>query len=223
MFITAIQDMSNCDDVYLHQVARFNSWCKDNYLDLNVVKTKEIVIDFRKNPLPVTDLEIDGVKVERVNEFKYLGVIVDDKLNFKSNTSYVQKKCQSRIFCLQKLRNIGISRDILQNFYRSCIQSVLTVSFICWFGSLCVHEKNVLNGVVKVCSKVVGVSQPSLSELYDKRVVKKGRQIANDCTHVLASAYELLPSGKRFRAFNVKTRASKSFVPTSLRLLNSTK
>ena len=163
------------------------------------------------------------MKVERVNEFKYLGVIVDDKLNFKSNTAFVHRKCQSRIFCLQKLRNVGLCQNILQDFYRSCIQSVLAVSFICWFGSLSVHEKNVLNGVVKVCSKVVGVSQPCLSELYDKRVVKKGRQIANDCTHVLASSYELLPSGRRFRTFNVKARASKSFVPTSLRLLNQTK
>ena len=77
-----------------------------------------------------------------------------------------------------------------------------------------------LNGVVNVCSKVIGAKQESLSELYERRVVKKGKQISCDASHVLARSYERLPSGRRFRTFKVKARAAKSFIPQSVRLLN---
>ena len=49
---------------------------------------------FRKNHVPVPDLVIDGVIVERVNEYKYLGTVLDEKLNFTVNTDFIQRKCQ---------------------------------------------------------------------------------------------------------------------------------
>ena len=41
---------------------------------------------FRKNPSTVPDLFIDGVKVERVSEYKHLGTVLDDNLSFTTNT-----------------------------------------------------------------------------------------------------------------------------------------
>ena len=60
-------------------------------------------------------------------------------------------------------------------------------------------SKNVLNKVVNVCGKVVGVRQEHLSQLYERRVVRKARVIEDDNSHVLAKHYKLLPSGRRFR------------------------
>ena len=62
------------------------------------MKTKEMLIDFRKNPSAIPDLLIDGVRVERVTEYKYLGTVLDNKLNFSTN--FIHKKCQPRVFCL---------------------------------------------------------------------------------------------------------------------------
>ena len=70
---SAIEDLSNPDSVYFAEVESFSNWCRDNSLDLNVKKTKEMLTDFRKAPTVVPDLFIDGVKVERVTEYKYLG------------------------------------------------------------------------------------------------------------------------------------------------------
>ena len=64
----------------LAEVKMFSTWCRDNSLDLTVKKTKEILIVFRKVPTVIPDLFIDGVKVERVTEYKYLGTILDNKL-----------------------------------------------------------------------------------------------------------------------------------------------
>ena len=71
-------------------------------------------------------------------------------------------------------------------FYRSCIESVLTLSFLCWFGGLNVKIKNVPNKAVNVCGKVVGERQENLSKWYERRVVQKARVIVDDNSHVLA-------------------------------------
>ena len=59
--------------------------------------------------------------------------------------------------------------------------------------------KNILNKVVSACGKVVGERQEHLSQLYERRVVRKAMVIVDDNNHVLAKCYELLPSGRRFQ------------------------
>ena len=53
-----------------------------------------------------------------------------------SNGVHVHKRCQPRIFCLQKRRSLNVSAAVLRIFYRSGIESVLTFSFLCRFGGL---------------------------------------------------------------------------------------
>ena len=180
-----------------------------------------MVVDFRKNPPPVPELIIDDVVVERVAEYRYLGTVLDNNLTFYKNVDTIHKKCQSRIYCLQKLRNIGVASDILEMYYRACIQSVLTLSFMCWYGSLGVRGKKVLNDDVNVCSKVVGKKQACMQDLYERRLKRKARQIAGDQSHVLAKFFELLPSGRRYRTAKGKARFLKTFIPRSLHLLIS--
>ncbi|MCB4762119.1 MAG: hypothetical protein LGB62_08310, partial [Sulfurovum sp.] len=69
------------------------------------------------------------------------------------------------------------------------IESVLTFSFLCWFGGLNVKSKNVLNKVVNVCGKVVGERQEHLSQLYERRVVQKARVVVDDDSHVLIMSF----------------------------------
>ncbi len=39
---------NNDETAYLDEVERLTSWCQDNCLSLNVSKTKELIVDFRK-------------------------------------------------------------------------------------------------------------------------------------------------------------------------------
>ena len=126
---SALVDLSNSDTTYFSEVEKFSKWCKENYLDLNVKKTKELVIDFRKKSTVVPSLLLDDVAVERVTTYKYLGTILDNKLNFKAHIDYINSKCQSRIYCLQKLRSLSVNSTILKTFYRSFIESLLNFPF----------------------------------------------------------------------------------------------
>ena len=88
---TAIVDLSNSIPYYIAEVERFTTWCKDNFLDLNVTKTKELHIDLRKQPPAVSPITIDGEIVERVEKYKHLGIILDNKLKFDSNLLNIMK------------------------------------------------------------------------------------------------------------------------------------
>ena len=94
-----------------------------------------MLTDFRKSPTVIPDLFIDGVKVQRVTEYKYLEAVLDNKLNLNKNTDFIHKRCQPRIFFLQKQRSLNVSAAVLHTFHRSCIESVLTffVPVLVWW------------------------------------------------------------------------------------------
>ena len=49
-------------------------------------KTKEVVFDFRKTKSVFEPIYINDTRVEIVDNFKYLGTIIDSNLNWKINT-----------------------------------------------------------------------------------------------------------------------------------------
>ena len=133
--------------------------------------------------------------VERVSIYRYLGTLIDDKLTFQQNTDAVYKKCQQRMYLLRKLRSLNIRPDILKAFYSSHIESVVTFSFLSWFGGLTVSNVNKLQTVVNTCTKICGTECKSMKSLYGKRALVKATKITNDASHALAQYFDMLPSG----------------------------
>ena len=74
--IKSDQDLVN----YKMEVMNFVNWCDRHFLQLNGKKTKEIIFDFRIKDCSHDLLNIKDESVERVPEFKYLGVIFDENL-----------------------------------------------------------------------------------------------------------------------------------------------
>ena len=129
-----VGNISNGDESkYLDQVHSFVDWCECNYLNLNVKKTKEMFIDFRKirsyDPLVIMN---EGV--EAVENYKYLGVYIDNQLNFSHNVNHVYKKAVQRLHFVRILHDIKVDRCILTLFYRSVIESILSFCITSWFG-----------------------------------------------------------------------------------------
>ena len=74
--------------------------------------------------------------VEFVEEYKYLGTIIDSQLKFSSNTEEIIRKCHQRQYLLRKLNSFGVNKNILQTFYYFFIESTVTFSITCWFYSI---------------------------------------------------------------------------------------
>ena len=100
----------------LHYLA---NWLKFKQLKLNISKTKYLLISSAHSRYDV-NIEIDGETIERVNELKYLGVIIDDKLTFKSHIDNVIKKMAKKYGVLCRLKNdLTLNSKIL--LYKSII------------------------------------------------------------------------------------------------------
>ena len=67
-------------------------WCKDNNLSLNVIKTKEMIVDYRRRTTEHAPILIDGAGVEQVESFKFLGVHITNKLTWSEHTKTVVKR-----------------------------------------------------------------------------------------------------------------------------------
>ena len=93
------------DSNYIEEVYRFVKWCEENYLILNVSKTKEMIIDFRRQKSTPTPLVINNETVEIVHTYKYLGFTVDDKLNWHEHCNELIKKINKRMYFLRKLKS----------------------------------------------------------------------------------------------------------------------
>jgi len=102
-------------------------------------------------------------------------------------------------------------------FYKSYIESVLTFSMLCWYGSLGVKAKTALVKIVNTSRKVLGVQQSHPTDLYNQQVVGKARFILMVTSHPLHSEFQFLPSGFLLVRSN---RYKHSFIPTSISLLN---
>jgi len=48
-------------------VEDFVRWAEENHLQLNIGKTKELVVDFRRKRKPPTPITIQGVEIETVD------------------------------------------------------------------------------------------------------------------------------------------------------------
>ena len=55
-------------------------------------KTKELVFNFRKCCACIDNAVIEGQAVEITSEYKYLGTIIGNKLDWKSNNKYAYGK-----------------------------------------------------------------------------------------------------------------------------------
>ena len=72
----------NNETAYREEVRDLAVWCQDINLSLNVIKTKEMIVDFRKNLTEHAPILIDGAAVEQVESIKFLGVHITNKLTW---------------------------------------------------------------------------------------------------------------------------------------------
>ncbi len=188
----------NDETAYREEVSTLTKWCQENHLSLNIDKTKELVVDYRRQSREHTPITIDKTPVEQVNSFNFLGVHITEDLTWSAHTDAVLKKAHQRLFFLRRLRKFGTSPSILRSFYTWTVESILTGCITAWFGNSTAGNRRALQRVVRTDIK--------------------------DSSHPSHSLLSLLPSGRHLRSIRSRTsRLRDSFFPQAIRLMNSQK
>jgi hypothetical protein len=82
----------NDETAYMEEVRDLTVWYQDNNFSLNVIKTKALIMDYRKRRNEHTPILIDGAVVVQVESFKLLGVHIINKLKWSKHTKTVMKR-----------------------------------------------------------------------------------------------------------------------------------
>ena len=208
---------------YRGLVEDFVQWCKLNHLQLNTSKTKEMVVDFRRSKATTLPVSIEGVNVEVVDTYKYLGVLLDNKLDWSANTDAIYKKGQSRLYFLRRLRSFNVCSKLLEMFYQSVVASVLFYAVVCWGGSTKKKDAGRLDRLVRKAGSVVGAELECITSVANKRTLTKLLTIMDNESHPLhgtITQQRSLISG-RLRSLPCRTdRLSRSFIPGAIQLYN---
>ncbi|KAK3512406.1 hypothetical protein QTP70_009828 [Hemibagrus guttatus] len=77
------------------------SWCSMNNLELNSLKTVEMIVDFRKDLAPLPAVILCDSPVTSVESFRFLGTTITKELKWEQNISSLTKKAQQRMYFLR--------------------------------------------------------------------------------------------------------------------------
>ncbi|KAI3374329.1 hypothetical protein L3Q82_005958 [Scortum barcoo] len=171
--ITVIGLISDNDEShYRAEVEHLATWCADNNLLLNTSKTKELIVDFRKVKRETHDpIHINGMAVECVSSFKFLGTHISENLSWTANTSSLIKKAHQRLFFLRTLKKNHLSTAILGNFYQVCNREYpnqLHYSLV-WELLCRGPQGKALQRVVKTAQRITKTPLPAIEDVQKKR------------------------------------------------------
>lgn len=62
--------------------------CCESTIKINVSVMEEMIIDFRKDSTVALPVVISGENAENVNQYKYLGNVLDDRLTFEPHVNF---------------------------------------------------------------------------------------------------------------------------------------
>ncbi|KAL6113876.1 uncharacterized protein ACO6RY_04770 [Pungitius sinensis] len=178
------------------------TWCSENNLELNALKTVEMVVNFRKNAAPPSPITLCDSLVTTVDSFRFLGCIITQDLKWELNISSITKKAQRRLFFLRQLKKFNLPQTMMVHFI---IESILCSSITVWYAAATAKDKGGLQRVIYSAERVIGCNLPSLQDLFASRTLKRARKIVADPSHPGHDLFVPLPSGRRLRSIRTKT------------------
>ena len=97
---------------------------------------------------------INGNKIAKVNNTKYLGVVIDDQLSWAPHVKYLMKKLQSIIGALCRLRH-SIPADLYRKIYCALFESHLSYGITVWGVALKDQPNDKLFITQKHCIRIL--------------------------------------------------------------------
>jgi hypothetical protein len=127
----------------------------------NIKKTKHMFINPNDNE---QDITLYGQKLEREDNYKYLGVIINNELNHNIHWDKVFKTTNSQMFLLKQLKQLKFEEEILINVYRS-----ITLSHYTYSAPLLIStSKNAKTEIAKQQHRFLKIIGITTTEAYEK-------------------------------------------------------
>lgn len=113
-------------------IADLINWLNNNNLSINF--DKSIYIQFNKCYNDKFNFKMDIPKINQVTQTKFLGVVIDEYLDWKAQVEHVCSKVNKFVYALRKIKKITNIKTAIMS-YRAYVESSLRYGIIKWGNS----------------------------------------------------------------------------------------
>ena len=148
------------------ELDKIADWLAANKLSLNVSKSKLLIFNNNKGTLvndsadSVDDsfgIYINGEKLKEVDHAKYLGALIDDKLNWSYHIKSVNLKLSKGIGLLAKIRHY-VPSSTLKSLYYSFLNPYIDYNLLNW-GMAATTNLNSVNLKIKKAIRIISFKE----------------------------------------------------------------
>ena len=90
---------------------KIEKWFQYNKLNLNITKTE--IINFNSSKYPDNIIIFHNNIIKNTDEYKYLGITIDNKLKFHKHTLNINKKISQILYSINKLSKLLKTKTLI--------------------------------------------------------------------------------------------------------------
>ena len=127
------EDMSTLSSNINSELQLITDWLEINKLSLNIKKTKFMFFHYHQKNIAqlIPKLSINGHPIDRVTNFNFLGLTIDENLNWNAHIQKVSNKISRALGILSRVKRY-LPKRILKTLYNSLILPHLQYSILAW-------------------------------------------------------------------------------------------
>ena len=215
----SVGDVATLSNRINYELSLVNDWLQINKLSLNVDKTKYMIFYNHQKQVSLykhLKLELHGMTIKRTEQFNFLGIVINEQLNWKNHVTHLSNKINPVVGLLHRLK-YQLPTNILKMIYNSLILSRLHYGNIIWGGrptSLIKLNKKAIRAIANVgCNahtnpiekrlkllSVPDIHQLKLFCLYKKFVDGKlPKYITEMFEHISLDNYPIYPKTVKYK------------------------
>ena len=119
--------------------------------------TKCVVFTSGKDTEKFPTLSINGSELEVVESYRYLGIVIINKLDWSQQWDHIAKVTSHIPFLIKQLKRLGFSKDILVSVYKSLVVSHLDYNSPVLLTTTN-EVKTQINNLQKRILRIIGIS-----------------------------------------------------------------
>ena len=195
------KDLSRLNEALNEDLSRLDAWLNNNKLSLNVAKTQSMLVSTKAKRKTLDkssqhlQVKINGTELEVVSKIKYLGVLLDNSLDWKDQVQAVSLKVSRGLGILKHAKNF-LPFSALTSLYTSIVEPHFRYCCSVW-GCAGTTEINRLQKLQNRAARIV--TNSSFDTPSNKLIEKLGWNTINELidieskTIVFKSLNELAP------------------------------
>jgi hypothetical protein len=132
-------------------------WYTENKLKVNVIKTEVMILGMSAK---VVDVAVNNFKVQFgsttlkvVKNFKYLGIKLDNCLNWNHHCQYIGQKAGLKLHLMRRLSKF-LQRETMLQIYKSYMMPILEYAATVW-GYTIDENINMVQRIINMCARII--------------------------------------------------------------------